>query len=96
MIKVMVKINSAVLLLSKFYNFRLPGVPNNPCDSTGMMNVDEGVAYVDNKSMILQKSSILQIRNVRFAPVSLSGNARSVFNARTAFCLPQNARPVFY
>ena len=33
-IKVMMKISSAVFLLSKLYNFKLPGVPNNSYDST--------------------------------------------------------------
>ena len=90
-----VKINFATLLLSKPCNFRLSGVPNNPCDSTGMLNIDEGVAHVDNKSKILQKSSILQIQNVRFIPASLSGKARSASNTRPAFYLPQNVRPTF-
>jgi len=66
-----------------------------PCDSTGILNIDEGIAHVNNKSKILQKSSILQIQNERFTPASLSGNARSASNARPVFCLPQNARPVF-
>ena len=56
-IKVMVKINSAIFFLSKLCNSKLSGVPNNPCDSIGMLNVDEGVAHVDNKSKILQKPS---------------------------------------
>ena len=81
MIKVMVKISSVVFLVSKLCNFRLPGVPNNPCDSTGMLNIGEGVAHVDNKLKILQKSSVLQIQNARFTPASLLGNARSASNA---------------
>ena len=62
-IKVMMKINFSIFLLSKLCDFRLPGVSNNPCDSTEMLNIDEGLVYVDNKSKILQKSSILQIQN---------------------------------
>ena len=46
MIKATVKINSAVLL-SKPYNFRLSGVPNNLYGLTGMLNVDEDAALVD-------------------------------------------------
>ena len=53
MIKVMVKINSAILLLSKLCNFMLSEVPNNPCDSTGVLNVDKSIAHVDDKSKIL-------------------------------------------
>ena len=53
MIKVTVKINSAVLLLSKLYNFRLPGVPNNPYGLIRMLNVDKGVVLVDNRLKIL-------------------------------------------
>ena len=53
MIKVMVKIHSAILLLSELCNFRLPRVPNNPCNSIGMLNVDEGIVLVDNGSKIL-------------------------------------------
>jgi len=52
-IKVMVKNSSTVLLLSKLCNSRLLVVPNNFCDSTEMLNVDEGVANVDNKLKIL-------------------------------------------
>ena len=40
--------HSAITLLSTLCNFRLPRVPNNPCDSTGMLNVDEGIVLVDN------------------------------------------------
>ena len=95
MIKVMVKINFAILLLSKLCNSMLPGVFNNPCDSTGTPNVDEGVIHVDRKSKILQKLSVLQIQNVKFTPASLSGNARSASNARLVSCLPQNTRSAF-
>ena len=42
LIKVTVKINSAVLPLSNLCNFRLLRVPNNPCGLTGMLNVNEG------------------------------------------------------
>ena len=52
-IKVMVKINSAISLLSELCNFRLPMVSNNPCDSTRMLNVDEGVVPVEISSKIL-------------------------------------------
>jgi len=52
-IKVTVKINSAVLLLSKLYNFRLSGVPNNPYGLTGMLNIDKGVVLIDNRLKIL-------------------------------------------
>jgi len=91
----MVKINSVILLLSKFYNFRLPGFSNNPYDSTGMLNVDKGVAHVDNNLKIPQKPSVFQIQNARFTPMSLSGNVRFASNMRSAFHLPQNARPAF-
>ena len=48
-----VKTNAAIL--SKFYNFRLLGVPNNPCGIIGMLNVNEGAAHVDNRLKILQR-----------------------------------------
>ena len=70
MIKETVKINS-VVLLSKLCNSRLSGVSNNPCGLTGMMNVDEGDALIDNSMKILQKQSVLQIQNARFIPAFL-------------------------
>ena len=78
----MVKIHSAIPLLFELCNFRLTRVFNNPCDSTGMLNVDEGVVLVDNKS------KILQIQNVRFIPAFFSSNARTAF-------LFQSASPAF-
>ena len=59
MIKVMVKNNSAVLLLFKLYNFRLPRVLNNPRDSTGMLSDDGGASPVANKLKKLQLPSLL-------------------------------------
>jgi len=53
-IKVMVKINSAISLLSDLCNSRLSRVPNNPYDSTEMLNIDEGITRIDNSSKILQ------------------------------------------
>ena len=52
-IKEMVKTNSSILLLSKLCNSRLSGVPNNLYGLTVMLNVDEGVAHVDNRLKIL-------------------------------------------
>ena len=99
--KVVVKINPAIALLSELCNYRLPKVLNNLCGSTGMLNVDEGIVLIDSKSKNLLKQSVLQIQNARFIPAFFIGNVRSAsnarptFNARPAFCLPQNARPVF-
>jgi len=95
MTKVVVKINLAIALLSEICNFRFLRVPNNPSDSTGMLNVDEGVMHVDNGSKILQRQSVLQIKNARFIPAFLPGNVRSASNARPTFCLPPNARSAF-
>ena len=55
MIKTIVKINSTISLLSELCNYRLPKVPNSPCDSIGILNVNGGVILVDNRSRILQK-----------------------------------------
>jgi len=55
MIKETVKTNFAILLLSKLYNFWLPGVPNNLYGLTKMLNVNEGNTHVDNRLMILQR-----------------------------------------
>ena len=66
--KVTVKINSVVLLLSKPCNFRLWGISNNLYGLTGMLNVDEDVALVDNSLKILQRQSVLQIQNERLYP----------------------------
>ena len=93
--KVMVKINLTITLLSELYNSRLSRVLSNPCCSTGMPNVKEGVGHVDNKSKIMQRQSVLQIQNAKFIPAFLSGNARSASNTRPAFYLPQNMRPAF-
>ena len=60
-----------------------------------MLNVDESIAHVDNKSKILQKSSVLKIQNARFTPASLSGNARSASNTSPVFYLPQNVSLAF-
>ena len=59
MIKSMVKISPAMR------------VPNNPFDSTGMLNVDEGVTLVDNRSKTLHTQSVLEIQNARFRPAFL-------------------------
>ena len=53
-IKVMVKIHSAIPILSELYNSRLLRVPKNSCDSTEMLNIDEGIVLVDNRLKILQ------------------------------------------
>ena len=45
-ITTMVKINLAIILLSKLCNFRLPRVLNNPCGLIRMLNVDEGAMLV--------------------------------------------------
>ena len=55
----MVKINSTILFLFKLCNFMLLKVLNNLYGSIGMLNIDEGVAHVNNKLKILQKQSIL-------------------------------------
>ena len=59
MVKMMVKINLAITLLSKLCNSALPGVPNGPCDLIRMLNIDEGFVLVDNTSKILQRQSVL-------------------------------------
>ena len=66
MIKMMVKINLAVTLLSKFCNSGLSGHPNGPCNLTGMPNVDQGVAHVVSKQKLLQLNSMLLALNTRF------------------------------
>ena len=102
MIKVMAKINSTISLLSNLYYSRFSRVLNNPDNSIGMLNVNEGVVLVDNRSKILQKQTVLQIQNARFVPAFLSSNTRTVFlfknmspaflnNARSA----SSARPAF-
>ena len=53
-IKVMVKINSVIPLLSELYNSRFLRISDNPCDSTGMLNIDEGIILVDNILKFLQ------------------------------------------
>ena len=53
----MVKTNSTISLLSKLHNFRLLEVLNNPQNSTAMLNVDKGIALVDNRSKTLQTHS---------------------------------------
>ena len=86
----MVKINSAVLLLlSKSYDSRLPGVPNNFYGLAGMLNVDDDAALIDNSSKMLKKQSILQTQNMRFALTFLLSNARTVFSS-------QNVSPAFF
>jgi len=57
----MVMINLTINLFSELCNFRLPRVPNNPCDSIEMLNVNEGVTLIDNRSKTLQTQSVLQI-----------------------------------
>ena len=52
MVKKSVKTNLAITFLSGIYNFMLPGVPNNSCDSTKMFNVDKGIALIDNISKL--------------------------------------------
>ena len=54
-----------------------------------MLNVDEGVVFIDNRLKILQKQSVLQIQNARFIPAFLLSNARTAF-------LSQNMSPVFF
>jgi len=108
-IATMVKINPAITLLSKLCNSRLLRVPNNLYDSTRMLNVDEGVMLVNNRSKILQRQFVLQILNARSIPrfsqatrtvflfqntcPTFFNNARSMSSARPTFY--QNARPAF-
>jgi len=98
MIKVMVKISSTVLLLSKLCNFRLPEIPNNPCDSIRMLNVNEGIVYVDNKSKILQKSSVMQIQNVRFtpSPSQVTRTPRPTWDSRPAYPKMRDPRSISF
>ena len=77
MIKVTVKINSVVLLLSKLSNSRLSGVPNDPCSLTRSLNIDEGIVLVDNRLKILQKQFVLQLQNARFIHAFLLSYART-------------------
>jgi len=51
--------NPAITLLFELCNSRLLSVPNNPCDSIGMLYVDEGIVLVDNRSKTLQTQSVL-------------------------------------
>ena len=100
MVKKMVETNLAITLLSGLYNFKLLEVPNDPCDSTGMLNVDKGITLIDNKLQTLQLRSVLQTMNASLRSTFL--NARFVFiprafqhpNARSAFHY-QNAKPAF-
>ena len=46
---------SPTTLLSKLCNSRLLRVLNKPCGLIGMLNFDEGVTHVNNKSKILQR-----------------------------------------
>ena len=85
----MMKINSVILLLSKLCNFRLLGVPNNPCGLTGMLNINDGATLIDNSLKILQKQSVLQIKNTSFILAFLLSNARPTF-------LSQNVSPSFF
>ena len=87
-IKVTVKINFAVLLLSKLCIFRLSRLPNNPYNLIRMLNVDEGFVLVDNRLKILQCQSVLQIQSTGFIPAFLLNNARTAL-------LFQNASPAF-
>ena len=72
---------SAILLLSQLCNFRLPGVSNNQCGLTGMLNSNEDAALVDNSSKMLQKQSVMQTQNARFIPAFLLSNARTTFSS---------------
>jgi len=81
MTKATMKINSAVL--SKPYNFRLSGVPNNFYSLIGMLNINEDVALVDNSSKILQRKYVLQIQNARLISAFLLSDARTTFLSPT-------------
>jgi len=84
----MVKINPTITLLSEIYNSRLPRVHYNFCESTGMLNVDEGIMLIDNRLKILQRQSA-QIQNARFIAAFLSSSTRTAL-------LFQNASPTFF
>ena len=58
-IKETVETNSAVVHLSKLCNSRLLRVPNDLYILTGMLNVDEDAAHVDNRLKILQRQYVL-------------------------------------
>ena len=80
----------AITLISGLCNFRLSGVPNNSCDSTGILNIDKSVALVD-KLNTLQLQSVLHIVNARLRPAFL--NARPAFIQDAFHC--QNVKPAF-
>ena len=65
MIKMMVKTNPAITLLSGLYNSMLPGVPNNPCDLIEILNVNKGIMLVENKLKTLLLQSVLLTVNAR-------------------------------
>ena len=93
-------------------NFQLPGVPNNPCGSIEMLNIDKGIVLVDKRLKIIQRQSVLQIQKARFISAFLLNNARtallfqnaspafnnarSTSNEKSAFYRLKNARPPFY
>ena len=68
------KVNLATHLL--FLSSRLPRVPNNPWSVNRMLNVDKGIAHVDNRCKKLEKSSVQQIQNARLKPASLLNRIR--------------------
>ena len=67
----MVKINLAVTLLLKLCNSGLSGVSNSPCNSTRMLNINEGVALVISKQKTLWLQSVPQALNARVRPTFL-------------------------
>jgi len=52
-VKMMVKINLVITLLSNLCYSGLPGVPNSPCDSIRMLKVDIDITLVVSKQNTL-------------------------------------------
>jgi len=51
-------LKAKLAMLRLFLSSRLPGVPSDPWCVTGMLNIDKGVTYDDNRYKKLEKSSV--------------------------------------
>ena len=64
-----------------FLSSRSPGVPSNPYDVTGLLNVDRGDTRVNYRCKKLQQLSVQQIQNARLKPTSLPSYVRRAKSA---------------
>ena len=77
MVKIAAETNLTAIFLLRPCQFQVPGVSNNLCEPTGMLIVDEGVAFVVSKRKSLQLQFVPQAPNVSLIrPVFLCQNAR--------------------